>query len=746
MHAQRIFRSRVVRVVPGAGRKLHHAGTQLIAEHRAGEAGAAIVEQTHDVAVAMPRAAASRGWMRDRLAPANLRGLAGRAEIELAVQPRRRLVGDKLQREARRGWRSGAFNAAAARRDGRGNRHSRNRRSLPTQSRSCRSASAAAPPSGRARNARTMPPSQGRIGRISSPSSQNASKSGASMPRASQRAPGRLVEVAQPLARRAALGERLRKAQPLGQPGKNGVIVARLAIRRRPPGASPPAADRPPEPPISSRSSVIVAGKHDVGVARRRGPGRFMHDHRVRPGKRPAQPVEILVVVERIAAGPIDQPDVGIGQAPAVVVERLARMQQHVGDARHRDEIGDAVAALAAASAAAPPAAACRYCESSPAHRRSRRPAGRSAPASRPARRPSTPAARHARRAASDCEQVISVRRPTAAPSQIDDRLRRQAADRGAPRPRPSAGRRCGRADSPRTAPSRRSSGRERPRSCSPSATSVCASPSISATSVPGLIGCQVGLDLARQIVAQRADQMECCAARVRAARSVPRAMCWLVPPPPTSLFFSAMPPNASTSVGFRDQFGPADVVPADRRLGADDVRQDHRRRAGAVAVDRADIAAEQGSGTGAPGSAHGGSARRWPNHRSRRRSRRGPCVGVDPAQLAGSEVERFGPGHRHEFVASPPPIRARTIFQPAAPNHRLGDPRPVPNRGRDIAEQSRGVAVARMRNDFDAAVPRPDGESTPVRTVRHSPAAGRWIGCHVIHRQTCPIAISLAR
>ena len=69
-----------------------------------------------------------------------------------------------------------------------------------------------------------------------------------------------------------------------------------------------------------------------------------MHDDRVRPRKGLAQPVQILMVVERIAAGPIDQLDVGIGEPLAVEVERLARMQQHVGDARHRNEVGDAVA------------------------------------------------------------------------------------------------------------------------------------------------------------------------------------------------------------------------------------------------------------------------------------------------------------------------------------------------------------------------------------------------------------------
>ena len=64
-----------------------------------------------------------------------------------------------------------------------------------------------------------------------------------------------------------------------------------------------------------------------------------MNDDRVRTRQCPSQPREVLVVVERVAAGPVDQPDVRIGQAPAVVVELLARVQQQVGDRGHRNEV-----------------------------------------------------------------------------------------------------------------------------------------------------------------------------------------------------------------------------------------------------------------------------------------------------------------------------------------------------------------------------------------------------------------------
>ena len=51
-------------------------------------------------------------------------------------------------------------------------------------------------------------------------------------------------------------------------------------------------------------------------------------------------------MMERIAAGPVDQADVGIGAGLAVVAIGAAGMEQHVRDAGDRDEVGNAVAAL----------------------------------------------------------------------------------------------------------------------------------------------------------------------------------------------------------------------------------------------------------------------------------------------------------------------------------------------------------------------------------------------------------------
>ena len=75
----------------------------------------------------------------------------------------------------------------------------------------------------------------------------------------------------------------------------------------------------------------------DVGVARHRGPVRLLHEDRVRPPERPAQAVEVLVVVERVAAGPVDDPRVRVRAPLAVEVVGLAGVQQHVRDPRDGD-------------------------------------------------------------------------------------------------------------------------------------------------------------------------------------------------------------------------------------------------------------------------------------------------------------------------------------------------------------------------------------------------------------------------
>ena len=106
----------------------------------------------------------------------------------------------------------------------------------------------------------------------------------------------------------------------------------------------------------------------------------LVHHQRVDLGEGPPQAVEILMVMERIAAGPVDQADVGIGPRLAVVAIGRAGIEQHVGDAGDRDEVGDAVAALRQRRRSAPHCCDARNRRSRPARSRSRRRAGRSGP------------------------------------------------------------------------------------------------------------------------------------------------------------------------------------------------------------------------------------------------------------------------------------------------------------------------------------------------------------------------------
>jgi len=71
-----------------------------------------------------------------------------------------------------------------------------------------------------------------------------------------------------------------------------------------------------------------------------------VHDDGLRDIEGAPQPVDVLVMMERVAARPIDQLDIRVLQRAAVVFERLPRIEQHVADACHRNEVADAVLTL----------------------------------------------------------------------------------------------------------------------------------------------------------------------------------------------------------------------------------------------------------------------------------------------------------------------------------------------------------------------------------------------------------------
>ena len=181
-------------------------------------------------------------------------------------------------------------------------------------------------PPGRGGSARAMPPSSGRCRQHQFARLPEVVEVRRVEALARAAPAGRLVEMPQPVARAAALGEALARC-PAARRGRRR-SRSRRAPRRygsasrcmatisgsvwrgcrypRAPGSSSPART------ISACRAVAVQASSCTTSVSSAAEGL-------------AQPVEVLMVVERVAAGPVDQPDVGIGQALAVVVERLAR-------------------------------------------------------------------------------------------------------------------------------------------------------------------------------------------------------------------------------------------------------------------------------------------------------------------------------------------------------------------------------------------------------------------------------------
>ncbi len=103
---------------------------------------------------------------------------------------------------------------------------------------------------------------------------------------------------------------------------------------------------------------VVVAGpevipldshgdrQHDIGVPGGCRPERVVHHHRLGSAERGVQPGQVLVVMEGVAAAPVHQPDVGIGELLAVVRVGGTGVEQHVGDSGDGDKRGDSIAAL----------------------------------------------------------------------------------------------------------------------------------------------------------------------------------------------------------------------------------------------------------------------------------------------------------------------------------------------------------------------------------------------------------------
>ncbi|MNZ55264.1 hypothetical protein D3C78_731870 [compost metagenome] len=59
-----------------------------------------------------------------------------------------------------------------------------------------------------------------------------------------------------------------------------------------------------------------------------------MDDDRFGTPESGPQPVDILMMVKRIATRPIDKPDIGIAECVSIVMKLGAGIEQHIGDAR----------------------------------------------------------------------------------------------------------------------------------------------------------------------------------------------------------------------------------------------------------------------------------------------------------------------------------------------------------------------------------------------------------------------------
>ena len=102
MLIQRSLFIRIQRIVPGAGRHLHHPRQNLLAQVHAGENRAAgVINLDHAAFADIPRLRILR-MHPQRFAPLNFRRPAHAAVIVLAMQTGARLAGEQVQRPARR--------------------------------------------------------------------------------------------------------------------------------------------------------------------------------------------------------------------------------------------------------------------------------------------------------------------------------------------------------------------------------------------------------------------------------------------------------------------------------------------------------------------------------------------------------------------------------------------------------------------------------------------------------------------
>ena len=427
-------------------------------------------------------------------------------------------------------------------------------------------------------------------------------------------------------------------------------------------------------------------------------------------------------MVERVAARPIGQADVRVVHALAVVVERLARAQQHVGDARHGDERLDAVHALRQR----------RHRHRVAALAVVRQRAERVGVAA--ARQSQLPQRRGQHRAHPDRlfamfgalqrmrhgHQHALARQQTRDPRDVRGR---HAADRRGPGRILGLAVRAAHQVVLEAIPAFAEVAQER-----------LVVPAIGHQLVHQRqhqrhVGARHGAHplrrrVRRQVGGQRTDVQEAAAA----PRGLAHRVALDVPADAAAGHARVLQRHAAEGqhhVGVRHDLFPGDVAAGHVVHAAQDVRQDHGRGARAVAVDRAHVAAQRGVQEAVHlalrvmEAAGAGPAIRTAEHRLR------AVLVAHPSQFGGQQVQRVVPAERHVIVASPARIRTRPAFQPAAPHHRRGDARRMVERVGEVLDQRVGVGIARMRPHVERAVFPGGREHAPVRAMGQAAAVG---------------------
>ncbi len=152
------------------------------------------------------------------------------------------------------------------------------------------------------------------------------------------------------------------------------------------------------------------------------------------------------------------------------------------------------------------------------------------------------------------------------------------------------------------------------------------------------------------------------------------------------------------------------DLVPGDVALRqvlvvADDMRNENRGGAGAVAVDGADIAPQRGIQKAVELALRVVETSRARPAIGSAEDRAGTMVISYPGKLRAQKVENGLPGHRHILVAAAAIVGAGAAFQPAAAHHGLGDAGAMMEGAGEVFDDLVGIGIAGMRPDFEPAI-----------------------------------------